>query len=81
MKDTLELIKRIMKSDVAFITDEQRIRPQNSEVFRLWGDNSLIIELSGFQPDYNIEKGLIETCQWFSNLENLKKYKTNIYNV
>lgn len=81
MKDTLDLIKKIMKSDVQFITDEQRIRPKDSEVFRLWGDNSLIKELTGFKPDYDIEKGLTETCKWFANPENLKKYKANIYNV
>lgn len=81
MKDTLELIKKIMKSNVEFITDEQRIRPKDSEVFRLWGDNSLIKELTGFIPEYDIEKGLTETCIWFANPENLKKYKANIYNV
>jgi nucleoside-diphosphate-sugar epimerase len=81
MKDTLELIKEIMQSDVEFVTDEQRLRPEKSEVFRLWGDNSLIKELTGFKPQYDIRKGLEETCQWFSNPENLKKYKTNIYNV
>ncbi len=81
MKDTLELIKKIMKSDVQFITDEQRIRPKDSEVFRLWGDNSLLKELTRFQPEYDIEKGLTETCNWFVNPENLKKYKAHIYNV
>ncbi len=81
MKDTLELIKEIMQSDVEFIADEQRLRPEKSEVFRLWGDNSLIKELTDFKPQYDIRKGLEETCQWFSNPENLKKYKTNIYNV
>lgn len=81
MKDTLGLIKKIMKSDVQFISDEQRIRPKNSEVFRLWGDNSLIKSLTGFVPSYDIEKGLTETCNWFKNTENLKKYKANIYNV
>src|SRR5665648_174417 len=81
MKDTLDLVKKIMKSDVQFITDEQRLRPEKSEVFRLWGDNSLIKELTGFSPDYDIEKGLTETCEWFSLPENLKKYKATIYNV
>jgi NAD dependent epimerase/dehydratase len=81
MKDTLEMIKKIMKSDVQFITDEQRIRPGKSEVFRLWGDNTLIKELTGFKPDYDIEKGLTETCEWFAKEDNLKKYKSNIYNV
>lgn len=81
MKDTLNLIKEIMKSDVQFITDEQRIRPKGSEVFRLWGDNTLMGELTGFRPSYDIERGLTETCEWFSNPGNLKKYKANIYNV
>jgi NAD dependent epimerase/dehydratase len=81
MADTLNLIKTIMKSDVQFITDEQRLRPANSEVFRLWGDNTLIKDLTGFEPEYDIEKGLAETIQWFCNPENLKKYKSGIYNL
>ncbi len=81
MSDTLDLIKKIMESNVEFITDEQRIRPGKSEVFRLWGDNSLIKELTGFEPTYDIELGLRETCEWFSNTENLTKYKSHIYNM
>ncbi len=81
MKDTLELIKKIMKSDVEFITDEQRVRPQNSEVFRLWGENKLIKKITDFEPKYSIEDGLRETCDWFAQSANLKKYKSNIYNV
>lgn len=81
MKDTLELIKKIMKSDVQFITDEQRLRPGKSEVFRLLGDNTLIKQLTGFKTDYDNEQGLTETCTWFTNPENLKKYKATIYNV
>ena len=81
MKDTLELIKKIMKSDVEFITDEQRLRPEKSEVFRLWGDNKLIKELTDFDVKYPIEKGLKKTINWFTRQENLKKYKTDIYNV
>ncbi|NVO08516.1 MAG: SDR family NAD(P)-dependent oxidoreductase [Bacteroidales bacterium] len=81
MFDTLNKIKEIMKSSVEFTTDEQRIRPDNSEVFRLWGDNSLIKELTGWKPEYNIQKGLEETINWFSNKENLKKIKSGIYNL
>ena len=81
MKDTLALIKKIMKSDVDIYEDPQRIRPKNSEVFRLWGDNSLIKELTNFNPKYSIEKGLEATCNWFANPNNLKKFKANIYNV
>ncbi len=81
MRDTLELIAKIMKSDVRFVEDEQRLRPANSEVFRLWGDNSKIKALTGFKPEYDIEAGLIETIQWFTESKNLEKYKSTIYNV
>jgi len=81
MADTLNLIKKIMKSDVQFITDEQRLRPKDSEVFRLWGDNSLMKTLTGWQPEYNIENGLEETIDWFCTPKNLKNYKPDIYNV
>lgn len=81
MLNTFELIAEIMQSDVKFIEDNQRIRPQNSEVFRLWGDNSKIKALTGFTPSYTIESGLKETVKWFLDKENLKKYKSGIYNV
>jgi len=81
IKDTLNLIKEIMKSDVKFITDEERIRPKDSEVFRLVCDNSKIKELTNFRPRFSIKDGLKETIKWFSNKENLKFYKTDIYNV
>lgn len=79
--DTMQLIKQIMNSDVKFVVDEQRIRPQNSEVFRLWCDNTKINKLVGFKPEYSIEEGLRRTIEWFSKEENLKKYKAGIYNV
>ena len=70
-----------MKADVKFIEDEQRLRPKNSEVFRLWGDNTKIKTLTGFTPSYTIEEGLEKTIKWFLNKENLRKYKSEIYNV
>lgn len=81
IKDTFELIKELMNSDVKFTVDPERIRPGKSEVFRLWGDNSKINTLTDFKPEYDIKKGLIETIKWFTIEENLRKYKTNIYNV
>jgi len=79
--DTLELIKKIMESDVRFITDDARVRPEKSEVFRLWCDNTKINSLVGFEPRHSIEDGLRLTIEWFKNPENLKKYKADIYNV
>jgi len=81
MRDTLELIAKIMNADVKFVEDRQRIRPKNSEVFRLWGDNTKIKNLTGFTPQYTIEQGLCETVGWFLNSGNLGKYKSEIYNV
>lgn len=81
MADTLNLIKEIMHSDVRFITDEQRLRPKDSEVFRLLGDNSLLKTLTDWQPDYNIEKGLEETINWYIKKVNLHKFKAGIYNL
>jgi dTDP-glucose 4,6-dehydratase len=81
VQDTLDLIKKIMHSDVEFIIDEQRLRPKDSEVFRLWCDNSLIKELTDFAPEYEIKKGLEETINWFVTPKNLQRYKTEIYNV
>lgn len=79
--DTVEMIKKIMHSNIDIITDEQRIRPAGSEVNRLWCDNKLIKSLTGFSPDYDIESGLSETIAWFTNPANLGLYKENIYNV
>jgi len=79
--DTLQVIQNILNSDVQIISDEQRIRPDNSEVFRLCGDNTLINKLTGFQPEYSLKRGLEETCNWYKKPENLLKYKANIYNI
>jgi NAD dependent epimerase/dehydratase len=79
--NTLNLIKELMNSDVEFIVDNERIRPDKSEVFRLWCDNSKIEKLTGFKPQTNIEDGLQKTIDWITQPSNLKKYKSEIYNV
>ena len=81
MRDTLNLIARLMDSDVKFIEDQARIRPQNSEVFRLWGDNTKVKSLTGYEPSYSLEEGLKETINWFLDKDNLRRYKADIYNV
>lgn len=72
-------IIKIMDKEVEIICDEQRFRPDKSEVNRLWADNSKIKELTGWQPKYSLEEGLKETIQWIEN--NMKYYKPDIYNV
>ena len=81
IKDTLNIIKDLMHSNVTFVTDKERLRPKNSEVLRLWCDNSKIHKMTGFTPKINISEGLQKTVDWFTNPGNLKKYKTDIYNV
>lgn len=81
MRDILNLIAKIMNSDVKFVEDTQRLRPKNSEVFRLHGDNTKLRKLTGFTPSYTIEDGLKETIDWFLKEDNLKKYKIDIYNL
>ena len=79
--ETLELIKELMNTDVNFISDQQRVRPDSSEVNRLWCDNSKIKSLTGFEPKISLKEGLKKTIDWVSKPENLQKYKTDIYNV
>lgn len=79
--DTFNIIKSMMKSNVTLVKDESRLRPVKSEVYRLWCDNSLINQLTGFKPSFTIEEGLKLTVEWFSKIENLRRFKSGIYNV
>jgi len=81
IKDTLNLIKELMNSDINFTQDIQRLRPEKSEVSRLWCDNSKIQKLTGHKPQVEIKEGLQRTIDWFIQPKNLNKYKTQIYNV
>ncbi len=80
MADTLQTIARIMQSDVRYVTDPQRLRPANSEVFRLCGDSSRLRELTGWAPEFSLEEGLRKTIEWFTRPQNLAKYKWQSYN-
>jgi NAD dependent epimerase/dehydratase len=79
--ETLHLIRELMHSDVQFTVDEQRLRPDSSEVYRLWCDNRKIRERTGFTPQHTLRSGLKATIDWFCQAENLAKYKAGIYNV
>ena len=81
MKDTLNIIKELMHSDINFIEDAERLRPKNSEVLRLWCDNSKIKKLTNFKQEVDIKDGLLKTIDWITKPENLIKYKAGIYNV
>lgn len=74
-----EHLIKIINPGAKVVCDDQRIRPQNSEVERLLGDNTLLHSLTGFKPEVSIVDGLTETVDFISN--NLDVYKYNIYNV
>jgi len=79
--DTLNMIKDIMHSQVEFVSEDARLRPGQSEVFRLWCDNQKIHQLTGYQAQVGLREGLTKTIEWFTQPGNLAKYKTGIYNV
>ena len=83
--DTVRLIAEIMHADVEIVTDEVRLRPENSEVERLWADNTKAKQLFDWQPHYGgregLKRGLAETVQWFRHPANLLRYKADRYNV
>jgi len=83
--DTAQLIADVMNAKIEIITDEVRIRPENSEVERLWADNTKADQLFGWQPNYGgregFKRGLTETAEWFTRTDNLRGYKADIYNI
>jgi NAD dependent epimerase/dehydratase len=79
--ETVNLIKEIMKSNVEITYDEQRIRPEKSEVHRLVCDNTLLKSLTGYNHQFDLKAGLSKTIEWFSKKENLELYKADKFNV
>jgi dTDP-glucose 4,6-dehydratase len=83
--DTIRLIAEIMEADIAIETDPARVRPEKSEVERLWADNSKARRLLGWEPEYGglegFRKGLAITIQWFTDPANLSRYKSDRYNI
>jgi NAD dependent epimerase/dehydratase len=75
-----ELIRQI-NPGATIKQQNERIRPEKSEVFRLYGDNSKLLEYTGWKPSTTLEEGLNQTIQWFKNPENLRQYKADIYNI
>ena len=79
--DVANTLISLINPQAKIVLDETRLRPSKSEVFRLFGDNSKIIKHTNWSPNYTLSEGLQETIEWFSNKNNLKNYKANIYNV
>ncbi|GFI07198.1 dTDP-glucose 4,6-dehydratase [Muribaculaceae bacterium] len=80
MRETLEMIAELMGADVRYVVDPQRLRPKGSEVMRLCGDNTLITSLTPWRPEVSLREGLSRTIGWFTDPENLRRYKPEIYN-
>lgn len=83
--DTARTIAEVMNTEIEILTDEQRLRPDKSEVERLWADNNKAHELLGWKPAYGglegFRRGLHETVTWFTDLDNLGEYKADRYNL
>jgi NAD dependent epimerase/dehydratase len=83
--ETTKLIAEIMGVDIEIETDDARIRPEKSEVERLWADNSKAKALLGWEPKYGgkegFKRGLKETIEWFTDERNLSQYKADVYNI
>jgi dTDP-glucose 4,6-dehydratase len=85
IEDTVNLISDIMEVSVQINSDKQRLRPENSEVERLWADNRRAKEILNWKPKLEgingFKKGLIETIDWYLQSENLNTFKSGIYNL
>lgn len=83
--DTVKLIASVMGKEIEVDLDKIRLRPEKSEVERLWADNNKAKQFTGWEPKYagveGFKRGLTETVAWFTEINNLKNYKTNIYNL
>jgi NAD dependent epimerase/dehydratase len=83
--DTAQAIADVIGVNIEILTDEQRLRPEKSEVERLWASNQKAQNLLGWQPQYGgldgFKRGIAETVEWFKKPENLANYKADIYNL
>jgi NAD dependent epimerase/dehydratase len=75
-----QLINQI-NPNAKIIADSVRLRPEKSEVFRLFGSNQKLKKFTDWNQNYTLADGLKETISWFSAKENLQQYKSDIYNV
>jgi NAD dependent epimerase/dehydratase len=83
--DTARFIAEVMGVEIEIIGDGQRLRPERSEVERLWASNDKARKVLGWRPEYGqldgFRRGLAETVEWFRKPDNLSAYKVNVYNV
>jgi len=85
IKDTAKMVAQLMDTKIDIISDEARLRPEKSEVNRLWAENNKIKKLTGWQPKYSgikgFRNGLKQCINWYSDPKNLSMFKADIYNI
>ena len=83
--DTVQLIADVLNKQVTIETDQERLRPEKSEVERLWADNSRLKSLTTWSPEFSgvdgFRRGIEKTAEWFLDPANLKMYKSDRYNI
>ena len=79
IRDLVNLIAKLMKTEVEITSDAQRVRPGQSEVERLYCENQKLVTATGWKPDFTLEKGLTETIEFLTKNKDL--YKPDVYNV
>ncbi len=79
--DLAEKLIAMVRPGARIVTDEQRLRPEKSEVERLLADSSLMTELTGWTPQVGLDEGLRRTVEWFADERNRAGYKAHLYNV
>lgn len=83
--DTARMIAELMRADIEIVTDEQRLRPQRSEVERLCAASDKARRLLGWQPTYGgrdgLQRGLTETIAWFTDPVHLTRYRAGSYTL
>jgi dTDP-glucose 4,6-dehydratase len=83
--DTLQFIADLMEAEVSMEVDHVRLRPDRSEVKRLWADNGKAFRMTGWKPAYagrdGLCRGLAETIRWFSDGNNLRNYNSERYHI
>jgi NAD dependent epimerase/dehydratase len=81
MSDLAKKLIKLSKVNAEIVSEDLRKRPDKSEVERLVCNNSLMKELTGWEPEIPLEEGLLKTVEWFRNKNNLVRYKDDIYNI
>lgn len=79
--DLAKFLVQEINPEAKLIVKDERLRPENSEVFRLIGDASKIKSITDWSPQYSFYEGLAETVEWFKAPENLNRYKAWLYNI